>query len=239
MTVKKVGIILNQQDYKENHKIIYVLTVDGKESYLVMRAKRIKEGLLYDTENLTQISFEAEDKNTLSKAKGIESINYFQTIKNDLKKYSVASYALEVIYRMVLDNENPPILYRLLLEFLKQLEIREDYKMLLLQFRIKLLYFLGINPQFRVCHKCGSDTNLVGLSIANGAVECSLHPSNDNIGLDATKIINLMYHDKTLSMRIEDDGVLTLLSNIIDSYYEKHQYYGIKSKVMLEKLGCY
>ena len=70
-------------------------------------------------------------------------------------------------------------------------------------------------------------------------MECVNHTSHDNIGINATKIINLLYTDKTLDIKIEDESVVELLSNIIDSYYERHQYYGLKSKTMLEKLGCY
>ena len=53
MLKKRQGIILNTIDYKENHKILYLLTEAGKESFLVMRAKRIKEGLANDTQVLT------------------------------------------------------------------------------------------------------------------------------------------------------------------------------------------
>ena len=237
--VKKKGIILNSIDYKENHKIIYVLTESGKESFLVMRAKRIKEGLLTDTQNLTNIEFEVEEKTSLPKAKNIEVINHYNDVKNDLKKYTVASYALELIYRMVEDYEHSNVLYRLFNEFLDKLSQRNDERVLLLQFRIKMLFFLGIQPQFKMCCHCGNESNLVGLSIAHGAMECINHISSDNIGLSATKIINLLYHDKTLTIAIEDEIVVDTLSKIIDSYYEKHQYYGLKSKIMLEKLGCY
>ena len=42
--IKKIrGIILNSIDYKENHKIAYILTEEGKESFLIPRAKRFKE----------------------------------------------------------------------------------------------------------------------------------------------------------------------------------------------------
>ena len=75
MLKKRQGIILNSIDYKENHKILYVLTDSGKESFLVMRAKRIKEGLLNDTQSLTVIDFEIDEKNSLSKAKNIDVIN--------------------------------------------------------------------------------------------------------------------------------------------------------------------
>lgn len=239
MVKKKQGIILNSIDYKENHKILYVLTSDGKESFLVMRAKRIKEGLLNDTQNLTMIEYEIDEKNSLAKAKNIEVLNYYNEIKNDLKKFTVASYALELIYRMVEVNEHSDILYKLVCEFLNKLVERIDVRVLLLEFRIKMLYFLGIQPQFKMCCHCGKTTDLIGLSISSGAMECVNHESSDNIGITATKIINLLYNDKSLDITIDDENVLDMLSEIIDSYYEKHQYYGLKSKVMLEKLGCY
>ena len=230
MLKKRQGIVLNSIDYKENH---------GKESFLVMRAKRIKEGLLYDTQSLTMIEYEVDEKNSLAKAKNIEVLNYYNDIKNDLKKYTVASYALELIYRMVEVDEHSIVLYKLLSEFLNKLVIRDDLKVLLLEFRIKMLYFLGIQPQFKMCCHCGNTNELVGLSILYGSMECVNHTSPDNIGLTATKIINLLYNDKTLDIKIEDDSVVNELSMIIDKYYEKHQYYGLKSKTMLEKLGCY
>ena len=240
MLKKRQGIILNTIDYKENHKILYLLTKDGKDSFLVMRAKRIKEGLANDTQNLTLIDFEVEEKNTLSKAKNIDVVNYFNEIKNDLKKFAVASYALELIYRMVPDTDtHSEVLYRLLLEFLHQVSLRNDLKFLLLQFRIKMLYFLGIQPQFKMCCHCGKTVDLVGISIAHGAMECVNHTSSDNIGLTATKIINLLYFDKSFEIKLSEDEAIKIVSDIIDSYYEKHQYYGLKSKVMLEKLGCY
>ena len=239
MLKKRQGIILNSIDYKENHKILYVLSDNGKESFLVMRAKRIKEGLLNDTQSLTVIDFEIDERNSLSKAKNIDVINYYQNIKNDLKKFTVASYAIELIYRMVENQEHSNVLYKLLIEFLNKLETRNDERVLLLEFRIKMLFFLGIQPQFKLCCHCGNQTELVGLSISLGSMECVNHTSSDNIGLTATKIINLLYNDKTLDITIDDDNVVDELSKIVDEYYEKHQYYGLKSKIMLEKLGCY
>lgn len=238
MTERKMGIILNSIDYKENHKIIYLLTEMGKESFMVSRAKRIKEGLLYDTQNLTLINFEVSE-GLLPKAKNIEVINYFNDVKNDLKKMTVASYALELIYRMVETTDHYDVLYKLLNSFLDKLNTRDDIKVLLLQFRIKMLYFLGIQPQLKMCCHCGNTNELVGLSISHGAMECMNHTSADNIGITATKIINLLYHDKTLDIKLDDDMAVDTISEIIDSYFEKHGFYGLKSKVMLEKLGCY
>lgn len=239
MIKKIVGIILNSIDYKENHKISYILTDTGKISALIPRAKRFKEGLIADTQSLNLIEFEIDDLKSLSKAKNINVIDFFNEIKNDLKKYSAASYALEVIYRMVEAEINPSLLFKLLNEFLKELKVRDDIKLLLLQFRIKMLYFLGIQPNFKECIHCGSRTDLAGLSIKYGSMECVMHQSSDNIGMDATNIIKLLYLDKTLQIKIDDDNVISYISDIIDSYYESHQYYGLKSVKMLKELKCY
>ena len=239
MIKKYQGIILNSIDYKENHKIVYVLTIDGRVSALIPRAKRIKEGLIADTENLTLVEFEIEDKDKLGKAKGIEALDRYNDIKNDLRKYTVASYALELIYRMVNPDFNSIVLYKLFLEFLNQLKKRDDLKVLLLQFRIKMLYFLGIQPNFKECIHCGMTKDLVGLSLDFGAMECVSHQSENNIGIDSTNIIKLLYLDKTFAIKLDDIDVISYLSNIIDEYYEKHQYYGLKSVKMLKELKCY
>ena len=39
-------------------------------------------------------------------------------------------------------------------------------------------------------------------------MECINHESSDNIGLTATKIINLLYNDKTLNITIDDETVI-------------------------------
>ena len=239
MIKKIVGIILNSIDYKENHKISYVLTESGKISVLIPRAKRYKEGLIADTQSLNLVEFEIDEPKSLSKAKNINVIDYFNEIKNDLKRYSVASYALELIYRMIEDDINPSLLFKLLNEFLKELKVRDNIKLLLLQFRIKMLYFLGIQPNFKECIHCGKKEELAGLSIKYGAMECVSHISGGNIGMNATNIIKLLYLDKTLQIKINDENVIDYISNIIDTYYESHQYYGLKSIKMLKELKCY
>ena len=81
--IKKIkGIILNSIDYKENHKISYVLTCDGKTSVLIPRAKRYKEGLIADTQSLNLIEFEVMDDKSLPKAKNINVLDYYNEIKN-------------------------------------------------------------------------------------------------------------------------------------------------------------
>ena len=61
----------------------------------------------------------------------------------------------------------------------------------------------------------------------------------DNIGMDTTNIIKLLYLDKSLEIKIDDENVINYLSEVLDNYYELHQCYGLKSVKMLKELKCY
>ena len=77
---RKKGIILSTMDYQENHKIIYLLTPNGKVNLLAQRSKNIKKNV-NDTQNLTKVSFVSKEKN-LAKAQSLEAIDYYFEIKN-------------------------------------------------------------------------------------------------------------------------------------------------------------
>lgn len=221
-------------DYQENHKIIYLLTEHGKESLLVPRAKSIKKGA-NDTQNLTKISFFAAEK-SLAKARDLEANDYYLEIKNDLGKMMIANYALEIIYRFVNPDNDHDRLYKMIDAFLEQLKVRDDLKLLLLQLRIKMLYFLGIQPNFRICMHCGKAHSLIGLSPIYGGMECPSCKTDDNIGETATEIIKHFYLDKSFSIVLKDDEVIQYLSSIIDKYYQIHFPEKLKSMKMLQEL---
>lgn len=231
------GLIMNSLDYQENNKIIYILTKSGKDSILVPRAKRIKSSLVNEIQNLNLIKYEKTSSKSLAKPKQLEVIDYYFPIKNDIKKMAIAEYCLEVVYRLINIEENSEVLYNLVIAFLNQLSKRSDIKMILLEFRIKMLYFLGIAPSFKACTHCGVTKNLKGLSIESGGVECKDHISSDNIGEDATKIISLLYYDKSFEITYDNDEVIDYISEIITKYYEKHFEEKIKSISLLKNLG--
>ena len=234
---RKKGIILSTMDYQENHKIIYLLTPNGKVNLLAQRSKNIKKNV-NDTQNLTKVSFVSKEKN-LAKAQSLEAIDYYFEIKNDIKRFAIASYVLELIFRYVNTDIESNRLYLMIESFLEQLKVRNDLKNLLLQFRIKMLFFLGIQPDFRLCVHCGRKDRLVGLSITSYGMECENHQSRDNIGPTATEIIRRLYLDKSFLVMIEEKQVLDYLSELIDQYYEKHFREVLKSIKMLKDLQIY
>lgn len=231
------GIVINSISYQDKNKILYLLSENSKDSIIVSGAKTINKDKVNVAQNLTLVEYEKYGKNSLARAKNVEVLDYYFEIKNDMKKMAIASYALELIYRYVNETSNIALLFKMFTSFLDNLKEREDYSLLILEFKIKMLYFLGINPNFKECLYCGRKDKIIGLSIKLGGVTCQEHQADDNIGLDATRIIELLYLDKDFSIRLADLNVIKIINSYIEAYYEEHFSEKIKADSLLKKLN--
>ena len=232
----KEGIITGSIDYKEKSKIIYILTESGKDSLLVHNAKDPKNQNNNLTQILNCIQYESVGKGSLNTASLIDIVDYNFVVKEDIKKYALISFVLEAINNYVIEGASYQVLYRLIKKFIDEVTKRNDYLMLLLEIKIKLLYFFGIAPNFRCCGHCNTTKNLVGLSIKNGFVECNDHRSEDNIGASATKILEMLYLDKTFNIQYDDEEIIKYLYGIVTEYYNLHLGINFKSDKMLKEL---
>ena len=68
-------------------------------------------------------------------------------------------------------------------------------------------------------------------------MECIDHQSDDNIGSDATRIIELLYLDKDFSIKIEDLNVIKIIRSYIEAYFDIHFSEKIKADSLLKKLN--
>ncbi len=228
--IKKQGIILNLMDYQESHKILYLLTNNGVESLLVRRAKRFNSGILNAAQKLTKVEYISNEK-SLSSTNELSVLDDYITIKEDFDKLIFCEYLCEVLYKITLDNINFELLYKMINVLLEKVKQRNDLNLLFIQFKIKMLYFYGVLPNFKECYLC--EKQIIGISIKNGG-ECSVHQSHDNIGLDTTKIIYLLYKDQ---FNINDINIEVIkhINDILEKYYNNHFFMEFKSEDLLKK----
>lgn len=217
-------------DYQESHKILYILNKDSIESLLVYRAKRYNSGLLNIAQKLTKIEYISNEKK-LPCTNSLSSIDSYFEIKEDFNKMILCEYICEVIHKVEFDQINYNLLYTMVDTLLQRLKTRKDILLLFIQFKIKMLYFYGLNPDFKQCSICGS-SNIFGLSIKNGC-ECEMHKSIDNIGTDLTKIIYLLYKDQ-FNIEDLDFDVLKLINNTIEQFYKNNFFMEFKSEILLK-----
>ena len=95
---------------------------------------------------------------------GAETVKSFYAFGEDIEKFTLASYALELTDKVLLEENPQPRLFNILIDFLNALEKRKgSYETLLLAYMVKLLKELGFLPELnRSCVDCGKDFTAAG-----------------------------------------------------------------------------
>ena len=145
--IKKIeGIVVNEIDYKENSKIINILTEEGIIGIIARGTKQIKNKLSGVTTKLTYGIFHMNYKeNGLSTLIEVDVLNNFKNIRKDINLTSYSIYLLELA-SMVYKHSPDKDIYDLLIESLKKIDEGYDYKVITAILELKYLGYLGIMP---------------------------------------------------------------------------------------------
>lgn len=102
-----------------------------------------------------------------------ETIESFFSIGEDVEKFMVASYALELTNRLLPEEQPAAGIFNLLKDFLKLLEHRKnEYDTLLIDYMLKALQLSGNGPQLGMCCRCGTKEKLRDFSVPDGGLLC-------------------------------------------------------------------
>lgn len=240
--IKKIeGIIISEVDYKENSKIINILTPElGIIGLIARGTKKIKSNLSGVTSKLTYGYFHINYKeNKLSNLIEVDIINSFKNIRTNLDKISYATYLLELSSLAYKHEENKEI-YNLLIASLKKIEEDFDPQVITNILELKLLVYLGIKPIIDSCVNCGTKDNIVTISSYKGGYLCKNCVNNEPIvNIKTIKLLRMFYYvdiDKISKINISDNIKLEL-NRFIDDYYDRYSGLYLKSKTFLKKLN--
>ena len=233
------GIVINTTDYKENSKIINILTKDkGIIGCISKGCKNLKSKLRLLSERLSYANYQISYReNGLSTLIDGDIIDYFVNIKSDILKVSYVTYITELassVYKESLDDE----VYNLMINSIKKIEEGLDPKIITNVLELQYLEYLGINLNLDSCVKCGS-TKVVTLSLSKGGYVCAKHRTNEGL-LDekVMKLLRLYYYvdiSKISSIDI-DENVSEAINKIIEEYYDEYSGVYVKSKKILKEL---
>lgn len=175
MFVNSEGIVLRQ-----------VKTAGGKRMILIFTRKygKISAGSNLNEKGRTKSALSIRPftlgNYELYKNKDYYNINNgqvektFFSIGEDLDKYILTSYVLELTEKLLPEEIPQPRVFSLLLDFLTEMEKRErKHETLVLAYETKLLNALGLFPEIRRCVCCGNENNLTGFSIKDGGMICT------------------------------------------------------------------
>lgn len=232
--MKKQGIILKTIPYKENSKIVYFFTEEGKVSAIARGAKKIKSPLRIETSNLSLVSFELSN-NSFPTLVDISVDDSFKNIQGNYRKNFYANYIADYIYHN--QDLKDKKLYDFFVKTLKKMNEGMDEEELTLIFEIKYLYFLGSAPNLKSCFYCGTNEKISGFSIKEGSVVCKNHLEKADVSFDLTLILLKMYYtslDDYLPFLTKDEKLE--LREVINRYYDYHVGYCPKLRNLINKI---
>ena len=239
MRRKVEGIVINAVDYKENSKIINILTKEeGIIGVIARGVKSIKSPLRTTTTVLSYGEFYLSSRSSgLSTLTEVDITDYFKEIRKDLLKMNYSLFLLELC-SSVSKHDNDNNIYTMLISGLKKINEGYDASIITNIIEMKLLDNLGIRPNLDSCVVCGSKFDIVTISSYKGGYLCTNCVGKETIfHLKTLQLIRMFYYiDLSKITKIDiSETIKKEISLFIDDYYERYSGLYLKSKTFLEE----
>ncbi|MEK4662453.1 DNA repair protein RecO [Priestia sp. FSL H7-0729] len=158
MLYRVEGIVIRSMDYGEGNKIITLCTESGgKVGVLVRGAKKPKSRHAALVQPFTYgqyVYFRNTGLGTLNAGEIVES---YHELREDLIKASYASYACELLDRVLQDEETGTFWFKQLKACLQALKEEKDPVVITSLYEMKILQAAGYGPQFDECISCNQE----------------------------------------------------------------------------------
>ncbi len=227
MYIKTDGIILGAIEYKDNDKLLTVLTSDlGKITVKARGAKSARSKLKASCQIMAYSELtlqEYQGRYVLTEASTKE---LFPELQKDLELLSLASYFLQVTQFVAPEEDPIPELLSLLLNALYALaKLKKPQNLVKTVFELRLCCIVGFLPDLRGCMVCGRERP-DRFNITQGALQCAgcRNENTDGIRLpvspttlEALRYICAADPKKIFSFTVSEQAMHEL-SGITESY---------------------
>lgn len=236
-TIKARGIVAKRSDYGEANCILTVFTENlGTVSVAVYGVKSSKSRLKAVSQPLCFSEFILTKKNgNIYRAESADIIETFYPISEDIVKLSLANYFFEIVRDNFSDNDGETL--KLLLNTLYLLAYKDvDLTLVKAVFELKMMQYLGYEPNMLSCINCGATESLSAFSLDGGLI-CEKCKSSSSVKLSKNEINAMRYvlssDIKKIYSFTASDAVLERLSLICEGYllnknekrYKSLEYY--------------
>lgn len=241
--LKKKGIVLTSRDYKENARVLTILTTNGLESSILRGANKISSK--NKAFSLSPVLIEYVSSSTLPVSTLTEGTicNNYTNLKLDSKKNMYALALIEKVLAFTENIDNKTMFFNFVSTMLEKLESTNYMDSVLNLFEIKLMYLLGIAPIVNHCMICQKAKEQYVLSLKIAGAVCKDCKENVEYELDEnqTKVYQYLY---LIKLEKIDEAFLQLvnktdvhLSDWIDTYYERYIDFYSKAKKIIKKVA--
>ena len=240
MNKKIDGIIISTVDYKENSKIINILTEEeGIIGVLGKGCKSPKSKISATSSVLTYGTFYLNyHKGNMPLLTEVDIKDSFKYIKKDLLKTNYAYFLLELSAQVYKHEKNHNV-YKLLITGLKKINEGIDPAIITNIIELQLLEYLGIKPEIERCVTCKKTNDIITISSYKGGYLCKNCVSQEHVyqlkTIGLIRMFCLLDLSKITKIDIKD-SIKSEINKFIDDYYERYSGLYLKSKELLEKI---
>lgn len=183
--IKVKGIIIKEIPYKDNDKILTILTDSiGKISCMAKGAKKSNSPILASSQYLVYSEFILYKSNSFYYINSAEIISTFYNFRVDFEKLEDAFELTKLLNFVLGENEDTSDILTLFLNTIYLLGANKKEKRLIKSvFKLKLFCYLGFSPNIEKCSSCGqaitSDEKIYYDYVSNAFV-CTKCKKNEN-----------------------------------------------------------
>lgn len=213
------GLILRETEYKDNDKILNILTEDmGVIAAKARGVKRKNSPLRSGCQLLGYSEFTLFEKNGFYTVNEAEPIQLFMGLRTDIELLSLGAYFAQVLETVAAEDYNNPELLSLGLNCLYTLDQkRKSQELVKSVFELRVLMLSGYTPELEGCSACGvSDARR--FYYLEGGLLC-----------DSCRQISAAGNFRTLS-----DGVLDAMRYILECEKNRMFSFTLPDKLMKE-----
>ena len=197
------AIVLRQRRLGDADKILTLYTASfGKVDAVAKGVRKARSRLAGHVEPLTHATFQLAKGKTLDIVTQVETIESFQTLRDDLERMSRALYASELLDKFMETHEANFELYRLLLDTLRRLATSDNIDVAVRFYEMSLLDAMGYRPELEECVTCRAPLSAVTnyWIAAGGGVVCAACRTEETaarpISANAVKLLRLLLHGR-------------------------------------------
>ncbi|WP_342426597.1 DNA repair protein RecO [Paenibacillus sp. FSL L8-0158] len=248
MLYRVEGIVIRSMDYGEGNKIITLCTESGgKAGVLVRGAKKSKSRHAALTQPFTYGEFVFFRNTGLGTLNAGEIIQSHHTLREDITKAAYASYACELLDRVLQEEETGAFWFRQLKACLEALESGKDPLIVMSIYEFKILQAAGYAPQLDACissgQQCADEDMFVSPRL--GGVLCRSYKHFDPAALSVTprtlKLLRLfarMDLNRLGNIDVKDSTKLEI-KHVMRQFMDMQLEVKLKSRNFLDQLDKY
>lgn len=238
MDTQVKGIVLKTKEYKDNDKLLTILTLEkGKILVKARGVKKATSKLKAFCQSFCFANFELASTKGTYVLTGVNEIESFYDLTTDISKFSFAFCALELVDKVCYENQEYVSIFIDLLKCLQQMKDGKiNVKLLLSKFMLNLLGYEGFNFNLSSCASCGNPLKIECFcDKSKGEILCPNcrtpnHDIMEKVTFSSLKILSQNSYEKLSTIKLSNVVLDKLLKFLTENIY---YHYEIKLKSLI------